>query len=1133
MKTLYGRGKLSGWLIILNVFAASAGWAASIPGLFNTGVDGAGAPIANNASDTHYRLVAGSAVTGPAIVATSARLWPIAPFGPWLGDNMRSAWVTPATSGMGPNETNGTANYRYETKFDLTGLDPATAVIAGHWATDNGGLDVLINGVSTGQANTQQFTDWTYFQINTGFVAGTNTLTFVLNNGAGESPGDGPTGLRVEMSGTVEPRVEPLRLSIRPFDSGHYMLSWPGGLRPTFSLREIVNLPPPRPSETNPPGDGPFCSNWPDCAWAPVTNPVVQVGDRMTVIVEATGGNRFFRLQPILRQRVTFPKPAATLVDASKEDPRQIVLKFQEGTHIRLRSTTLRFDPTSVSPDEAALLARVDLSASQIGEDLRQVKDLLLQDPERRIVRMFQQTEEELARNKAEGEKMSGEELADLDLYFHIDLPEADAQVASDVIATLNGLRSVEIAYARPLSRPACTDLSPTTSIDVTSSQGYLTNAPGGIDARYAWSYLGGHGADVRVIDVEGGWHLNHEDLPGRQFFQRGIFSWLTADVEHGTAVLGELVACDNDFGARGIVIQADYGVSAPTFGIPDAINAAAAALRAGDVILIEQHAKGPGSGLPCDPACQACGDLLLNQFEYVAMENWQADFDAIRTATARGIIVVEAAGNGSMNLDAPQYGGRFNRSVRDSGAILVGGGRSAQSNSAQSSPARSPWCWSNFGSRVDVQGWGDSVGTLGYGPAPSLRANGADPLQWYETAFSGTSSASPIVAGAACSIQGVRRANNLPVLNPFFMRTLLFATGTPQPPSTTNIGPLPNLRNALLASLPQSAVFDSHSVPNCMKEGWIYSVTVTFRNSGRTIWSKADHHLGAGLQRIQLTADVPPGGLATFSFPITVPRQGRYNFQWRMVQGTTWFGDFTPNVPVEVVPDNNAQFVSQNVPSTMDAGQTYPVSITMRNVGASTWTANSAYKLRAEPNGNSTWGISTFVLNQSVPPNDVGAFQFNVTAPAQPGTYNFQWRLLQEGITCFGPGFGDFTPNLSIAVTPPPANDACFLSNSLPTLTRRGDQSHATVTMRNCGTTTWTAGGNYALGSQAPPDNMFWGRSRVPLPRSVQPGESVTFSFDVTANSSSGTFYQWQMVQDGVGFFGEPTPPVLFLLQP
>jgi hypothetical protein len=140
---------------------------------------------------------------------------------------------------------------------------------------------------------------------------------------------------------------------------------------------------------------------------------------------------------------------------------------------------------------------------------------------------------------------------------------------------------------------------------------------------------------------------------------------------------------------------------------------------------------------------------------------------------------------------------------------------------------------------------------------------------------------------------------------------------------------------------------------------------------------------------------------------------------------------------------------------------------------------------------------------------------------------------MLDEVATCVGPSFGDFTPNLRINVIPTPVNDACFISQTLPEVTRRWDQSTVTVKMRNCGTSTWTSADGYRLGSQSPPNNSYWGFNRVELPKSVAPGETVDFTFTVRAGVSGPTFYQWQMVQDGVGFFGQPTDPALLMLQP
>src|SRR5437667_12611830 len=119
-------------------------------------------------------------------------------------------------------------------------------------------------------------------------------------------------------------------------------------------------------------------------------------------------------------------------------------------------------------------------------------------------------------------------------------------------------------------------------------------------------------------------------------------------------------------------------------------------------------------------------------------MEYLDANFDAIKNATARGGVVVEIAGNGSMDLDSPIYHGKFNRSIRDSGAIMVGAG---------SSSGREPRCFTNFGSRVDLQGWGEYVATLGYG---DINVNGIDDTQFYTPFVGGTYSATAIFAVSA-----------------------------------------------------------------------------------------------------------------------------------------------------------------------------------------------------------------------------------------------------------------------------------------------------------------------------------------------------------------------------------------------
>jgi RHS repeat-associated protein len=110
-------------------------------------------------------------------------------------------------------------------------------------------------------------------------------------------------------------------------------------------------------------------------------------------------------------------------------------------------------------------------------------------------------------------------------------------------------------------------------------------------------------------------------------------------------------------------------------------------------------------------------------------------------------------------------------------------------------------------------------------------------------------------------------------------------------------------------------------------------------------------------------------------------------------------------------------------------------------------------------------------------------------------------------------------------------ADSAHFVSQSVPAVMGAGQVYAVSVTMQNTGTTTWTSPANYNLGSQLPQDNYTWGAARVGLPAStsVAPGSSVTFSFNVTAPATVGSYnFEWRMVHDGVAWFGDFTTNVV-----
>jgi RHS repeat-associated protein len=112
--------------------------------------------------------------------------------------------------------------------------------------------------------------------------------------------------------------------------------------------------------------------------------------------------------------------------------------------------------------------------------------------------------------------------------------------------------------------------------------------------------------------------------------------------------------------------------------------------------------------------------------------------------------------------------------------------------------------------------------------------------------------------------------------------------------------------------------------------------------------------------------------------------------------------------------PPNSAQFVSQSVPQTMTAGQTYAVWVRMKNIGSNTWTTQGAYSLGSQnAQDNTTWGLGRVALPSFVASGSEVTFNFSVTAPSTTGTYNFQWRMVQDGVEWFGA----FSPNVSVTV--------------------------------------------------------------------------------------------------------------------
>ncbi len=415
----------------------------------------------------------------------------------------------------------------------------------------------------------------------------------------------------------------------------------------------------------------------------------------------------------------------------------------------------------------------------KIEANYKQDRESIFEEIKSQIVSRFTQYEEE----NFFSFDISNDNESSMALYLNVLLSEesgVDQQHINELIESLQGIKHIALIYPQPM--PIAIDdeepllilpkRSPTEhGLNYTHLQDYLKAADvkrtgyavGGVDAYYAWNYPGGDGSGITVVQKENGqWNEEHEDLPESVLEFSG-----SKTGEHGTASMGIMGAFNNGYGVTGISHNSDFGRAGSTVqNLPEIMEA----LQPGDVVQIGMQ-LGWGSIGGCTSNC------------LLPMESSDIWFNFIKELTDKGIHVIQAAGNGGLNLDNPGFKGKFDRSVRDSGSIIVGAVCANTGNTAG---------FSNYGSRIDSASWGCSdVTTTGYSSLSGVtNAN-------YTNTYSGTSAANPIVAGATASLSGVAKAYGID-MTAKELRQLMTDTGTPVGNSNKYIATQPDLRNAI-----------------------------------------------------------------------------------------------------------------------------------------------------------------------------------------------------------------------------------------------------------------------------------------------------------------------------------------------
>ena len=421
-------------------------------------------------------------------------------------------------------------------------------------------------------------------------------------------------------------------------------------------------------------------------------------------------------------------------VIASNDYTGQLAFKFKTDTTARLR--TDKGAPPSLSKGLNFIREAEFISLS--GRNLSRVTQVVRNSNSATVSRTIPNISEEDFESIREKYVEKGVEYPDWNLTYII--TDHDKTSALEIYKQLKEDDTIE--WVEPVLKKYLANVTDVTP-DYSSGQDYLkpsaTNA--GVNALAGWA-AGAYGQGVTIGDYVLGWNFNHEDLPIdlADVITTMPAEMTQAEIDHGTAVIGVIAGLHNDAGVKGIAPQSHIkllNADDPWVGFTASwTDSEGKTIRTkpGDVLMIEVQVSGTTN--------TTCGGTATAQDGCLPVETSNLEFQTISSLVANGFVVVEGAGNGSVDLSSP-----IAHLEGTTGAIMVG---------ASLGPTKQKAPWSNCGPRVDLFSWGGQVLTTGYG---DYNPSQSDPNKRYTANFSGTSSATSIIGGVAAQLQSYVKA--------------------------------------------------------------------------------------------------------------------------------------------------------------------------------------------------------------------------------------------------------------------------------------------------------------------------------------------------------------------------------------
>ncbi len=306
-------------------------------------------------------------------------------------------------------------------------------------------------------------------------------------------------------------------------------------------------------------------------------------------------------------------------------------------------------------------------------------------------------------------------------------------------------------------------------------------------------------------------------------------------------------------------------------------------------------------------------------------------------------------------------------------------------------------------------------------------------------------------------------------------------------------------------------------------------TVKMTFENSGNTVWKQSESYQlqrnsskmfnGPDKALLSYSDSIYPKDTKTFVLHLSVPENAPYGSRteyWQMSQNGVMFGFKTP-ITIQVLRyedkylllDENQKSDPKYLP-----GHVFEKTWTLKNTGNTTWT--NAYKVSFFSGDDLLADAHDVPVFGTVKPGESHTFIVDMSAPNSSGIRQGIWKLKNSKGESFG-------KNLYAQINvSKPYDNASYVSETIPdyTVYSAGQTFQKTWTLKNDGNISWND--SYTLAYYS--ENSFNAQPlNIPVSQEVKPGESYTFSVNLTVPNSSG--YKrgyWRMKSSSTGaWFG------------